>query len=439
MLLRSSLMAADTRNPKYRRSAATTRLEPGEHSIDRNTVVTRTIAGQKREVLDWNVRLWDTRLIAKRTQGSSKGEVKRRAKRTADALLESSGGPTTWKPTHLIETFIEEVSRPKIASSDLSDLTKKRYNEVLAHITTQLKGRSITGVMHMDVIVPMIEAIGHGHGPVNAKHAKTVMGKYVIQEARLRRIISQDPMVGVSVNFEQFANISDGPKRGGEALTPDEQERVTRHLLERDPRYGVEPDKKHGYHYWTRVNRNRVIIALTLFQIGTGVRISEGLAVTREHLEYSEDQPGLLQVHLTEDIVKGKKKPRTTPIFDPRIQTFIEDHVEGLRPDQLLFPTPSKPEKIWPASGSTGASASVEALYEELAVTLNVPTMKHNRSHLWRTTLSARLREAGVDRVDYAAMLGHDAKINEKHYTAAVDLSGVTQVYRSLHGPSEAT
>lgn len=66
-----------------RRRASTSRLEPGEHSIDRSTP--RQVDGQW--WLDWSLRLHDDRILRRRSKGATEKIVRRRARRTAEKLL----------------------------------------------------------------------------------------------------------------------------------------------------------------------------------------------------------------------------------------------------------------------------------------------------------------------------------------------------------------
>lgn len=75
-----------------RRRAVTTRLEPGEHSIDRNTPTERVLSGRTVVALDWSLRLPNGRLLAgRRIQGRAAVEVRRKARAKSTELLSSDG------------------------------------------------------------------------------------------------------------------------------------------------------------------------------------------------------------------------------------------------------------------------------------------------------------------------------------------------------------
>jgi hypothetical protein len=73
-----------------RHRAPTTRLEPGEHSVDRAIPAERTFNGQKVIALDWSVRLYDGQVVRRRTKGPTETVVRRRAKAKAEAVLAST-------------------------------------------------------------------------------------------------------------------------------------------------------------------------------------------------------------------------------------------------------------------------------------------------------------------------------------------------------------
>ena len=108
--------------------AATTRLEPGSHSIDRATP-------RKREdvwLLDWSIRLHNGRLVTKRSQGATKGQTRLRAKVVADELLATGGG--TWKTTSSLVDYLEQVSTPAIENAPLRPNSRARYFIVLGQL-----------------------------------------------------------------------------------------------------------------------------------------------------------------------------------------------------------------------------------------------------------------------------------------------------------------
>src|SRR5699024_10587538 len=83
-----------TRGVESMSRAATTRLDPGEHSIDRAHVFPYRDGFAMR----WSIRLHSGRLMRPLTQGPTKGKVRARARARAADLL-SGSGDGGWKGT----------------------------------------------------------------------------------------------------------------------------------------------------------------------------------------------------------------------------------------------------------------------------------------------------------------------------------------------------
>lgn len=417
-----------------RRKAATTRLENGEHSIDRNTPTPRTLKGREVVVLDWSVRLHNGRLITdKRTQGRTAAEVRRRAKATAAELLASDGHRSQWKATTPIEKYLDEVSAEEIEQSGLREASLRQYRRLLRLLRKQLAGHSISSAWHYDVLVDAMYAIAAGNGAEAARQSRSVIGKYIGQPLKRHRLVSGNPLVGASLDYSRHAPQPDParPKRGGQGLTADEQEQVVSHLLALDPAVGVPAKARGRWGYEVRVAKVRNTIDLTLFQVGTGLRISEALQITTDLFEV--DDAGVMHVHVTREIAKTGIA-RRTPVADPRIAAHLSHRLTTVSEGDYVISAPSDPMKRWPTSGSSGAIVRVAELYKQLAEDLDIPLLEHARSHLWRTTLSSRYEEAGVPREHYSAILGHDEQTNARSYTDRTDTSALVEAYRNRHG-----
>jgi integrase len=153
------------------------------------------------------------------------------------------------------------------------------------------------------------------------------------------------------------------------------------------------------------VAKRRNAIDLTLFQAGSGLRISEALQITLELLEV--DDEGVMHVNVTREIAKTGV-PRRAPVADPRITEHLMRRLCTLSAGEYLIGAPVDSTKRWPTSGSTGATASVSELYKQLATDLAITLLEHPRSHVWRTPFSSQYEEAGVPREHYVAVPGHD-------------------------------
>lgn len=417
-----------------RRKAATTRLENGEHSIDRNTPTTRILKGREVVVLDWSVRLHNGQLISgKRTQGLTAAGVRRRAKTTAAELLGRDGHRSPWKATTPIEKYLDEVSAEEVEQAGLREASSRQYRRVLALLRKQLAGHSIASAWHYDVLVDALHAIAAENGAEAARQSRSVIGKYVGQPLKRHRLVNANPLTGASLDFSRHAPQPDPArlKRGGRALTADEQERVVSRLLALDPDEGVAGNARGRWGYEVRVAKRRNTIDLTLFQAGTGLRISEALQITSNLLEL--DDAGVMHVNVTAEIAKTGVA-RRSPVADPRITEHLLDRLATLAAGEYFIGAPSDPTKRWPTSGNGGATGPVAELYKRLAGDLSIPLLEHARSHLWRTTLSSRYEEAGIPREHYAAILGHDEQTNARSYTDRTDTSALVEAYRSRHG-----
>ncbi|WP_234461435.1 hypothetical protein [Corynebacterium macginleyi] len=155
-------------------TTAKTRIEPGHTSIDRATP-RKTKTGYQ---LDWSVRLHDGRIIQRRSKAKTKGEVRARARRKADELLSTTS--TEWTPRTPMNVYIEKVTRPKIEeSSQLKDLSKRRYLASLNLVAAELKGYSVFDAMQFRVLERTLQAIARTH-PGSVSSARTVASSSVV-------------------------------------------------------------------------------------------------------------------------------------------------------------------------------------------------------------------------------------------------------------------
>ncbi|MGC4939399.1 hypothetical protein [Kribbella sp. DT2] len=417
---------------KPRRRAATTRLEPGEHSIDRNTPTERVLKGQQVIVLDWSIRLLSGRLLEnKRTQGRTATEVRRKAKATAKRLLASEGGGSQWTPTDPIERYLDEVSSQEILNARLRPDSRRKYQRLLKLLREQLAGHAIATAEVPDVLVTAIQRIAAEHGHETGRQAQHFHAKYVAQPLRRHRLLTHDPIEGMSLNLRIHAPQLTGPKRGGVALSEAEQERVLVYLLELDPGEGI-PQKQRGrWSYETRRAKQQCAIDLTLLQIGTGLRLKEALALRWTDVFYDED--GVMRVNVSKDVAKTGIA-RQPAVLDSRVQTRLEERrARARRDDEFVVGAPSDPLKQWGKTGNGGASQILAELYMKVAKKARAVHMDFQRTHLWRTTLNMRLKEAGVSQADRAAQFGHDVETNETSYTDKTDIRAVTAAYRERH------
>lgn len=419
------------------RMAPTTLLEPGEHSCDRSTVVEATRDGRPTFRLNWAVRLHSGEIYTTSTESTkSKAECRRKAKRKAERLLKS-GGQSKWKGSTPIEKFLDEISATEIEEAGLAVTSQRRYRGLLALIRGRLRGHTISSALRHDVLKTTIVAITAEHGAGQGEGSRNVLSRYVVSPALWHRVIDRNPLEGVRIDYQKYAPPATRPKRGGKALTVDEQERIVTWLLTLDPADGVTVKKRGRLDQ--AIRKRELAIAITLIQAGTGMRVSEVVKSWWSLLQ--TDDAGQMFINIPKEVAKTKKA-RRTPIFDPRIQAWLQTRLEQVMgdPDALARPlvgAPADLTKRWRVDGSGGASSNIKDLYLKMAEKLDIPLLGEgddlaagHRSHVWRTTLNARLSEAGVGREDRAAMLGHDKVENERSYTDRTDTSAAVSAYR---------
>jgi integrase len=406
--------------------ASTSRLEPGQHTIDAAEAKPFSQRGRQVFRIGWSVRLHDGRLIKdQRTTGTSKAQAKRRAREKAKQLL-TQGGPSRWKASDPIEKYLDQVVAKVVDESGHRENTLRQYRRVLRLYQAGLKGHSIASAMAYDVLADLLVAISGVNGAESARQARTVHSKYVVQSMRRHRLINHDPIGGAKLDLKRHAPARTGPRRGGQALDAGEQERVIAYLLDLDPESRVADGNRGRGGRAAKVKKQKNTIDLTLFQAGTGLRISEALQITKDLIELDAD--GQMYVNITAKIAKTGIS-RRAPVLDPRIQAHLEVLLQ--QPGCYLIGAPADPNKQWTRTGNGGATGQIAALYVEMATKLSIPLLEHQRSHMWRTTLNKRLEEAGVSQRDRAAILGHDEATNEASYTANSDTAAAVAAYRA--------
>ncbi len=413
---------------KTGRRAASTKLDKGEHSIDRNTPTNRTLKGREVMVLDWSVRDMAGRLHTKRSQGATISEARSKAKKAAKAILETGGQKSDWRGTDQMTRFIDKVSAPAITEAGHRPATVSQYKRSLAYLRAELSGYSIADAWHYDRLADALYAIAAAHSAEQARQARTVLGLYVGQPLKRYRLATGNPIEGAKLDLARHAPAQAGEKRGGVALTPDEQERVISYLLTLDPAEGVD-DVIRGRWKGIPVKQRRNAIDLTLLHAGTGIRIKESLMLERRdvvvdgELMFIDIRPEVAKTHI----------PRRAAVLDPRIQEHIAARLAEtveLGSNAPLIGGPANPAKRWTQNGSSGAADQIRDLYPELATACDAPALGFQRSHVWRTTLNARMEEAGITLKARAAQLGHGEAVNQSNYTAGIDMVGLSQAYR---------
>lgn len=409
------------------RRAATTRLEPGHHSIDRATPRKRGDAW----LLDWSIRLHDGRLVTKRSQGTTRGQVRLRAKTSAEELL-ATGVGGAWKTTSPLDGYLDQVSRPAIEKAQLRPNSRDRYRSALGQLAGEctahrhaesLKGHSIGSGTRFRTLEACLQEIAELHGSASARQARTVLSKYIMQQLIRDELIQGNPLSGMSIDLTSSKKTV---KRGGQSLTRDQYSAVLDYLLKLDPADGQTEPRRGRWTLADRVAKRRNTIDLTLLQAATGLRVSEANALTWKNVE--TDDKGTLHVTVTSDVSKTHKQ-RRVPVLDARVAERLLTRQNAASSNmEHVIGSPSNPLAAWDRDNANKATT---ALYIELAESLNIELLTTARTHVWRATLNSLLLDQ-VSEVVRAAYFGHDTSVNRASYTDLTDTSTMVAAARRL-------
>ncbi|MGO2312779.1 MAG: hypothetical protein ACTIOA_07930 [Brachybacterium tyrofermentans] len=372
--------------------------------------------------------------MRKRSQGPSKAEVRRRAKRSADDLLASGGARGTWKGTSPIADYITRVSAPAIESAGLRESSRSRYAIALKQLTggcenhrhkTSLAGHSIASATRFRALESCLLEIADLHGSESAHQARTVLSKYVLQQLIRDELITGNPLSGMRIDLSSAPKTTGG-KKGGVALSRQEYALVLDYLLALDPADGVKAPKQGRWKLEDKIAKRRNAIDLTLLQAATGLRVSEANQVIFDDIEV--DDGGAMHVSVSEEVAKTGKS-RRVPVLDDRVvdRVLTRRNVTS-DSSSYVIGAPTDDKKVWERDNSQKATTT---LYVEMANELGIAAFKTERTHIWRATLNSLLLDA-VPEVVRAAFFGHDAAVNRSSYTDLTDTSVMVTAARRL-------
>ncbi|MGP5262809.1 hypothetical protein [Glutamicibacter arilaitensis] len=421
--------------------SASTKLEPGEDSIDRVSPWQDEVT--KKWMLAWSVRLPNGKLVRRRTESVRKGDLRAKARAKAEEVL-ANAQDSEWKPGSELAKYINTVSRPEIEKANLRDRTKAQYLSVLRLVagdcnkhgkdsdkqhSYSLKYKSIDDMKTIRVIERCLQEIAELHGRESAEQAKTVISKYIIQEMRKDALIDFNPMRGMDFKLRHVANvINPNTKKGGIALSRADYNRVIEFLLELDP-VDIAPERtleRFKYLIPRDLKEAESVIDLTLLQATTGLRVTEANSlVWPAHVEIDKDQ----NVHISIDAEVSKThRARRVSILDPRVaKRFIER--KNKYPDSLyVIGSPIHQNKQWSRPAVHKVASN---LYKMLAKTLKIVELENERTHIWRATLNTLLRDQISD-VDRSAWFGHTVEVNRASYTDLSDTSAMLKASEYL-------
>ena len=395
----------------------TTRLGPGEHSIDRNTPYTNASG---KWLLDWHVRTHEGRLLKRRSQADNKGEVRRRAKATAKVLLTS--GNASWKPTQPMTKYIDQVARPLIEQAPDERLrlqTRRRYLIVLQWIRDELDGLSIGDASKFRVQEQALQHISLLRGRETGRQARNVLGKYINQQLVRDNLIPANPLVGMSIDLGRTKTTAKG--KGGVALTRDEYRRTVDALLSIDPADGITAGRGR-FSVAERTQKVANTVDVLLVGAATGLRISEILTLTWDYVIIDGSD---VKITVTEQASKTRRA-RTVPVLDPRVaQRIIARAADDTT---YVIGSPADQDKQWDRDN---AQKAAKAMLSRLGDDLDIDTLRTHSTHLWRATLNTMLVGVVPD-AQRAAYFGHDTSINRAAYTDTTDVSGMTSAFAGV-------
>lgn len=401
----------------------------GENSIDRARI-TREENGSLS--MQWFVRLPNGRLVRRTTRGKcSKGELRRRAHVKADELIALSGQSGAWKGSSSMSDYIMREAIPGVEAAGDSVLrprTKKSYLRVLSLVADALKGFRIADAVRPRALEEALASIALSSGTATARQCAKTMSKYVLEPLVRDEVITHNPLKSFKPRLPEHRGTSKAA--GGQALAPDEREKVIGYLLSIDPT-DVEPPKRGRYTVEDRRSLRRSVVEITLLQAATGLRISEARLLTRGNMG---EEGGVLSVTVTAEVSKTHRG-RTIPVTDARIAERMRRRMEeaGDGAEALLFPAPASPGSVWDLAN---AEHALKKLYRELADELDIPLLHKVSTHVWRATLNTEWMQKGVPEVIRSAYFGHSPEVNRSYYTDTTNVSVLVDMLRQGKGES---
>lgn len=405
-------------------TAAKTRLQPGETSIDRVNPI-KTATGY---MIHWKIRLHNGKILARHTQGPTISECRRRAKEKAKNLLREAGTTGKWTLNTQISEYMSAVTLPAIQTASIAPATIRRYmlvyNLILGKCKPECKHQhSLTGLSIRDAMKPRnlkdcLEEIAEKHGKQSAKHAKIIMRKYVAAQLRVDELLEYNPVSDLPLNMKNAKPVR--YHRGGKALNLADYKRVINYLLTADPEDVEDRTGRQGRYGTEYLATERAqIIDFILTQASTGMRTNE-LATRRAKDCQIDDNFNVIFMLSAEDT--KTHTGRAVPILDPRISRRIAARIAAAPTENaLIFSSIEDPQKIWEPSSR---NRRVAQFYIQMAKNLDLPVFLKERGHFWRCTLNTILFNE-LPEATRTRLLGHTAAVNRKSYTAVTDTQHV--------------
>ena len=413
-----------------RRRSSTRTLDPGQDTISE-------VAGRRQPDgsywLDWSYRPLDgSKTTQKRSKGRTLGEARRRAHDKAEQLR-MIGQATSWTTRDRLTDYVEQVSKPAITDARLAPASEKRYLSVLRYLVDHceehrhersLKNHTIQSGARFRVLEQCLQEIATLHGNETAHQARSVLGKYVLDQLIRDDLITASPIAGKRIDLTGGRDRE--RTRGGVSLTREQWNGVLEHLYALDPAEGVVRPRRGMYTLEDRIAVRANAIDLTILQALTGLRVSEATAITWEMVE---DTGTAMTLHLPPELVKTRRG-RVVSITDPQaIERLRQRRERAGSASHPVIGSPAKPKAVW---DQRQRNEAVKTLYLSMAEALGIEALRTERTHVWRATINTLTMAAGVPEALRTAHLGHTAQVSRAHYTDTSDGAVLAESLQAL-------
>lgn len=405
--------------------AATSKLAPGEDSIDRVHPIQQPDGSWR---IQWTIVLRDGRTKRPSSFGPTVGEARRRAKSKAEELLRTGGGD--WKLTTPLSEYINQVTKPALKKADLRPLTRASYDAALEMVLGKcakcskqgrrhefgLKSYTIGAGIRRAPLENLLAEVSERHGVGKARHCRTILNEYLIQKLVRDDLVPANPLAGM-----RLSSVTGKKKvtrtRGGRAIDRKQYKTFLRWLLALEPADLIVM-KGYAWPKEVRIQRIRNAIDMTLLQMTTGLRQTEARRLTWPLMQVNDQ--GVISFDIHEEVAKTGDA-RVVLVLDQRVAKRFLDRQRETEALGYVIGSPSDASKMWARSN---CGAAVRALYELGAKDLSIDVMLSERSHMWRTTLRS-FYEGRVPPAVLNSQFGHSEKVAQKHYTDVRDLRGL--------------
>lgn len=374
--------------------------------------------------MKWSIRLPDGLTLRRDTRGKmTKGELRAKARRQAEALKATFGQQNNWRSSDLLGSYIKSEAMNAIRESTrIRDTTRERYILCLSIASDALGEYPIADALRAGTFGKALASIAQQHGTATARQVRKVINKWVIQPLLLSGVLASNPIAGLSFDLPEH-KASNKPD-GGKGLTESEWTRALDWLLSDSWQSILNEDTPIRGKYSRRqlANVRRSIVEMTALQAATGLRIGEARSLT-----WNEVGQDCSTVEVTNDASKTHRG-RVVPVLEPRVVSMLLRRREDFDGHGLVFPSPAADDP-WREWDKSNCSKAVRALYEQMAEECDLELLRTARSHVWRSTLHTISRNKGIPIEMRAALFGHDPETARRYYTDTQDVSGVAKAF----------